>query len=82
MAPQFEKAAFEAPLRVLQKPFQTQFGWHVMVVNERTGEEAPAVVEVAAPPQPASPSAKAGKPKGKRGKGSGKKAGKAGGFGK
>ena len=46
MAPQFEKTSFEAPLGVLQKPFKTQFGWHVMVVNKRTGEETPATSSV------------------------------------
>lgn len=38
MAPEFEKVAFNAPLGVLQPPFQTQFGWHVVLVNQRTGE--------------------------------------------
>ena len=82
MAPQFEKTSFEAPLGVLQKPFKTQFGWHVMVVNGRSGEEAPVpVAEVASPPPaPAAPLGKADKSKGK-GKG-GKGKGKKGGFGK
>jgi len=39
MLPPFEKLAFEAPLQVVQAPFQTQEGWHVMVVNQRTGDE-------------------------------------------
>ena len=36
MAKEFESVAFEAPLKVVQEPFKTQFGWHVMVVNKRT----------------------------------------------
>mmetsp|Transcript_14047 Transcript_14047/g.20755 ORF Transcript_14047/g.20755 Transcript_14047/m.20755 type:complete len:203 (+) Transcript_14047:86-694(+) len=39
MLPPFEKVAFEAPLGVVQEPFQTREGWHVVVVNQRTGEE-------------------------------------------
>ena len=46
MAKEFESVAFEAPLKVVQEPFKTQFGWHVMVVNKRTGEETPATSSV------------------------------------
>ena len=38
MAKEFEEAAFAGPVGELQRPFQTQFGWHVMLVNSRTGE--------------------------------------------
>ena len=34
MAPEFEEAAFSASPGTLVKPFRTQFGWHVMLVNE------------------------------------------------
>ena len=37
MAPEFEKVAFEAPIGELQRPFETQFGWHLMLVNSRSG---------------------------------------------
>ena len=35
VAPEFEKVAFEAPVGEMQPPFRTQFGWHIMLVNER-----------------------------------------------
>ena len=35
MAAEFERRAFEAPIGELQRPFQTQFGWHILLVNER-----------------------------------------------
>ena len=35
MAPEFEAVAFAAPVGELQPPFRTQFGWHIMLVNER-----------------------------------------------
>ena len=38
MAKEFEEAAFTGPVGELQRPFQTQFGWHLMRVNARTGE--------------------------------------------
>lgn len=34
MAPEFEDNAFMAEPGTLVKPFRTQFGWHVMLVNE------------------------------------------------
>ena len=34
MAPEFEEAAFSAAPGTLLRPFSTQFGWHVMYVNE------------------------------------------------
>jgi len=39
MAPEFEKVAFAAPIGKLQRPIKTQFGWHIILVNERTGED-------------------------------------------
>jgi len=38
MAKEFEQTAFAAPVGELQRPFATQFGWHLMLVNARTGE--------------------------------------------
>ena len=35
MAPEFERVAFAAPVGELQPPFQTQFGWHLLLVNKR-----------------------------------------------
>jgi parvulin-like peptidyl-prolyl isomerase len=34
MARQFEEAAFSAAPGTLVRPFETQFGWHVMYVVE------------------------------------------------
>lgn len=34
MAPDFERVAFEAPVGEVQQPVKTQFGWHVMLVND------------------------------------------------
>ena len=34
MAKEFEEAAFSAEAGSLLRPFETQFGWHVMLVNE------------------------------------------------
>ena len=34
MAKEFESAAFDAAPGTLVRPFRTQFGWHVMYVNE------------------------------------------------
>ena len=34
MAPEFEDAAFSSAPGTLVRPFRTQFGWHVMLVNE------------------------------------------------
>jgi len=39
MAKEFERTAFEAPVGELQRPFQTEFGWHIMLVNSRSGEQ-------------------------------------------
>jgi peptidyl-prolyl cis-trans isomerase C len=35
MAPEFEEVAFNAPVGEVQRPVQTQFGWHVILVNKR-----------------------------------------------
>ena len=34
MAAEFEQAAFDAAPGTLVRPFRTQFGWHVMLVND------------------------------------------------
>lgn len=36
MAKEFEERAFAGPVGELQRPFATQFGWHLMLVNART----------------------------------------------
>ncbi len=36
MAPEFERLAFSAPIGEVQRPIETQFGWHIMLVNDRT----------------------------------------------
>jgi len=36
MTPPFEKVAFETPKGQISEPFQTQFGWHVLTVDEKT----------------------------------------------
>ena len=38
MAKEFEQVAFEAPIGAVNKPVETKFGWHIVLVNERSGE--------------------------------------------
>lgn len=35
MVPQFEKAAFETPIGKVSAPVQTQFGWHLILVEDK-----------------------------------------------
>jgi len=41
MVPQFEEAAFKLRKGEVSEPFQTQFGWHVVRVDERRQRAAP-----------------------------------------
>lgn len=34
MVPQFDQVAFTLPVGEISEPVQTQFGWHLLVVNE------------------------------------------------
>lgn len=47
MVKEFEDAAFEGELNVIQGPVKTQFGYHLILVEERTEETIPAYEEVA-----------------------------------
>jgi len=42
MVPQFEEAAFKLKPGEVGEPFQTQFGWHLIRVDERRRQPAPA----------------------------------------
>ena len=47
MVPSFEAAAFEQPVgSVSATPVQTQFGWHVIKVNDRSVQPAPSIEEM------------------------------------
>lgn len=35
MVPEFDKAAFELPLNTVSEPIKTQFGWHLLIVNDQ-----------------------------------------------
>tara|TARA_B100000575_G_scaffold241696_1_gene204811 strand:+ start:1017 stop:1859 length:843 start_codon:yes stop_codon:yes gene_type:complete len=49
MVPAFETAAFSMPVGSFSKePVQTQFGWHVITVSERSVEPAPQLEEMRA----------------------------------
>ena len=39
MVPEFDKVCWSAPVGEVQGPVQTQFGYHLIVVTERTGPE-------------------------------------------
>ena len=41
MAPEFEAVAFAAPVGELQPPFKTQFGWHIIKLEDRRNSEPP-----------------------------------------
>lgn len=46
MVPEFEEAAFTLDLGVLSEPVQTQFGYHLVIVDERTEPAAKSFEEV------------------------------------
>ena len=37
MVPEFDRVIWKAPLNEVIGPVQTQFGWHFIVINERSG---------------------------------------------
>lgn len=39
MVPEFEKAAFNGRIGKLQKPIKSQFGWHIILVKDKTKKE-------------------------------------------
>lgn len=46
MVPQFEEAAFKLKPGEVGEPFETQFGWHIVKVDERRQRTAPAFEDV------------------------------------
>jgi peptidyl-prolyl cis-trans isomerase C len=46
MVPQFEEAAFKLKPGEVGEPFETQFGWHIVKVDERRHRTAPAFDDV------------------------------------
>jgi len=46
MVPQFEEAAFKLKPGEVAEPFETQFGWHIVKVDERRQRTAPAFEDV------------------------------------
>jgi peptidyl-prolyl cis-trans isomerase C len=48
MVPEFETAVFELEAGEVSMPVQTQFGWHVIVLNDSRAQEPPALDEVRA----------------------------------
>ncbi|MEQ1613537.1 MAG: peptidylprolyl isomerase, partial [Hyphomicrobiaceae bacterium] len=48
MVPQFEEAAFKLKKGEISPPIQTQFGWHIIKVEDRREKPAPKVPEFAA----------------------------------
>jgi peptidyl-prolyl cis-trans isomerase C len=46
MVPQFEEAAFKLKPGEVGEPFETQFGWHIVKVDERRQRTAPAFDDV------------------------------------
>ncbi len=48
MVPQFEEAAFKLKKGEISAPIQTQFGWHIIKVEDRREKPAPKVPEFAA----------------------------------
>jgi peptidyl-prolyl cis-trans isomerase C len=46
MVPEFEKAAFELKAGELSKPVKSQFGWHIIKVDDRRQKKPPTFEEV------------------------------------
>ncbi len=46
MVPQFGKAAFEAKVGEVTEPVQTQFGWHIIKVEDKRARPLPKFEEV------------------------------------
>lgn len=46
MVPEFEKAAFSAPLGVVTQPVRSQFGYHLILVTDKTDSKTPAFEEI------------------------------------
>ncbi len=38
--PEFAEVAMTAEIGIVSEPFETQFGWHILIVEERTGPES------------------------------------------
>jgi peptidyl-prolyl cis-trans isomerase C len=47
MVPQFEEAAFKLQKGEISAPIQTQFGWHIIKVDDRRAKPAPKIPEFA-----------------------------------
>ena len=47
MVPQFEEAAFKLKKGEISAPIQTQFGWHIIKVDDRRAKPAPKIPEFA-----------------------------------
>jgi len=48
MVPEFEQAVLDLEVGAVSAPVQTQFGWHVVTLNERREQSAPAFEDVRA----------------------------------
>ncbi len=48
MVPEFEKAAFSAPLGVVTEPIKSQFGYHLILVTDKTDSKIPDFDEIKA----------------------------------
>ncbi len=46
MVPEFEQAAFALDVGEVSPPVQTQFGWHVLILNDRRTQEPPSLEQV------------------------------------
>lgn len=46
MVPEFEKAAFSAPLGVVTQPVKSQFGYHLILVTDKTDSKIPTFDEI------------------------------------